>query len=905
LARVGPFPDVFLFFHFGVMSPFTDPHANSKPAKPGGFWTRAPFIAFTVCAVLGLVMVVWRAGARSSQRRALAQAETLARASALERQLEAAVSAAEALGAVARQNGGPIPNFQIVAAGLLAARPLLASLESQPGGVISEIVPRAGNERFLGLNVLKDPAQRPGANLSAQSRLLTVSGPVPLARNQPGLVARAPVYQRGRDGRDYFWGFVAASIRIPDAMNAAGVDELWNRGYSYALSAPAPAPHKAATLVRRGDIIEDGAAAPVRVRNVEFRLEAKPLNGWGSWGKTAFELLGVLAFAGLAALLVSTVQDRRGVEATLEEVNQQLSREIADRKRAQEELQTAKDGLTTAQTESKQASQALHQAEALMAELQHLVETTARESSETADSHRAKLQEAERRVGELSTRLEEAARQANEADRTHRAELEQAQSLLAQARRTSQEMQTRLDAALAAQREAASDAKAQAQRDQTAIAELRLRLETTLRSTQEAGAASDALLAELETTNNDLKSRLADAEKWEHRAAELTELLERTEAELRRQQASATVAAPALAPAPIPAPEPEMVVSYADDTPATITSAPSEAPRQEEVKPDAEPSPEVSSGPVEPEATVATPVEATPSAKTDEEPMVVFDDDAVLAAASAPEPEPTPAAPVAPETPEPVNPIVSDSGTPPVTPESGEESAAPSALETEAPATPPKSAKAPRRRKARPVNQMDLFRAPPPAEPVADSPAGPPPAAVEQTVEQPTEAVEEASPSSPAAEEPVVIYQDASPEALVEPEPVETPAAESPPSEEAPATPPPSDSVEERGAREEHPETPPAPSSAAREEKRAPARRLPAPPPFDPSQFRKASSLMVPLLSDGDPGAKDCLKDNRNTFRSVFSPEGYIEFEHAVKGAHFETALDHLRKAARKHGISA
>jgi len=81
--------------------------------------------------------------------------------------------------------------------------------------------------------------------------------------------------------------------------------------------------------------------------------------------------------------------------------------------------------------------------------------------------------------------------------------------------------------------------------------------------------------------------------------------------------------------------------------------------------------------------------------------------------------------------------------------------------------------------------------------------------------------------------------------------------------------------------------------------------KLPAPPPMNPAELRKAVNLIVPLLTDRDPGAKDCLKDNRTTFRSAFSAEGYVEFEGLVKGGEFGAALEHLEKAARKHGIPA
>ena len=89
-----------------------------------------------------------------------------------------------------------------------------------------------------------------------------------------------------------------------------------------------------------------------------------------------------------------------------------------------------------------------------------------------------------------------------------------------------------------------------------------------------------------------------------------------------------------------------------------------------------------------------------------------------------------------------------------------------------------------------------------------------------------------------------------------------------------------------------------------KEGKPAPARRPPALPQVNPAQLRKAMNEIFPLLADRDPGAKDCLKANRATFRYAFSSEAYEEFEQFVNRGDFVTALEHLKKAAKKHGIS-
>lgn len=87
-------------------------------------------------------------------------------------------------------------------------------------------------------------------------------------------------------------------------------------------------------------------------------------------------------------------------------------------------------------------------------------------------------------------------------------------------------------------------------------------------------------------------------------------------------------------------------------------------------------------------------------------------------------------------------------------------------------------------------------------------------------------------------------------------------------------------------------------------EKVRPAQHTRPGPPVNVGELRKALHQILPLLADGDPGAKDCLKDNQATFRSAFASDGYDEFDQLVKRGSYSAALELLRKAARKRGVS-
>ncbi len=675
-------------------NPFLDSQAGPRSLKPSRFTLQPALAAFLICLVAGIVTVAWRARARANDARARAGLEASARGSALELQFDQAVSAAETLGALARQHGGTIPDFQKVAADLLASHHGLASVELQPGGVVSEIAPQAASARSIGLNVLNHPTYRPGALATIQRRALTVTGPLALYTGEAGIIARVPIMQRGRDGRDAFLGFVAVSMRLSEVLRQAQVGDLARHGYNYAFAGPASGRAPGLTIAAHGaPSPHDAVQQPVSVQNVEFRLLLQRTGGWVSKTKLALDVVGVLVASGLVCLLVNVLESRRAVELALGDANQRLTRETEDRKRAQDDYRGVKDEAAAAQAELSRTRSAL-------------------QSSSEVEINLT-----------LSVRAAEAAAQAAQT------ELEQAQVSRQQAEQTIKSLESRLRAAARAEKE--------------------------------------------------------------------------------KEQAPPTapqVEQPSTAEAPVP---PEV------DAP-TVAQA-------------VEPSPaSASEGQNAPQEPSAPPVVAdiTPSG-------VVSIPEPELAPVPAPEPEsPPPAAPT--ETP-------SVAAVPPP-----------------APVAENKPARVPRRKKVRRNSQMDFFASQPAAESV---PATPP---VDTVAEE------------PAVEAPVL-----------------------PTAEHTPPAPGSAAGESEKPASQE----PARPSAEAKPKDSKPARPLPARPPLDPGQLRKAVNLILPLFTGRDPGAKDCLKDNRTTFRSAFAPEAYVEFEDAVKSGDFDAALEHLKKAAKRNGI--
>jgi len=780
----------------------------SKPPV-GRFAVRSVPILFVLCLVLGLTVVVWRAKARADAERVHARTAAQARGTIVELQLGQALTAAEVLGALAKQNRG-ISNFQTIALELLASRPGLASLELQPGGVVSDIAPRAGHERTIGFNVLTDAEHRPGAYAAIQRRMLTVTGPLTLDHGEPGIVVRVPVFDRGRNGRDSFWGFAAVSMRLPVALARAGVDELWNQGYNYAFFAPGSNQQKMVTIAARGVFsLQDAVQQPVRAQNLEFCLALRPRGGWINATRVVLEFVAVIFVSGLLCLVLKLLESRRLTEETSE-----------PRQTPQEHIK-AQDLAVGAQVGCTRA------------ELQKRLEGTVRQASETDAIAQTRLKQVESNAHELQTRLDATVRAAEEAARAKQAELDQACLGLAQAKQAIGELRGHLAAAAIVESKTAAAAQARLERDQATVADLQARLDTAKLSAKEAAEGSATRLHQAEKRNRELTGRLLAAET---RVAELSALLQKAQGDLKRLQSdSAKNSAPWTATTIVPVlskPEEigggEAVVSPPE---LSAVSSPATAMPLESVEQSAAIAVEEKLGPVCTESrgehSVATPIPlAVPTTTIDSK------------ASSLVHPMP-------------------------------HEAQAEIGAHTPVPRAQRKSTRVANREQIRRHNQIDLFE--------GQSEAG-------------------QSPTDPAINARAIASTEGARLPALDLAPASA-ASEPPDLEEAEVVP-----VNQVTAQQQS--EPQVTLLEPKEGKPAPARRMPAPPSVNPAQLRKAANEILPLLVDKDPGAKDCLKANRTKFRPAFTVEAFEDFEQCVKRSDFGTALDQLKKAAKKHGVS-
>ena len=262
---------------------------------------------------------------------------------ALQRAIELALSANNALGALVQQGKGQVPQFEEIATQMLPFYPGITALGLSPQGVIRQVVPLKGNEKLLGFDQFRSPAQAEESVRTRDSGRLTLAGPMELAQGGLGVVGRQPVYLDDANGQPQFWGFTNVTIRLPELLAAARLPELAQRGYRYRLWRVRPDNGQEQTIAASSPPPGPRAVGrPLTLPNGQWTLSLAPSEGWGNPAVMALRctlgLLFALTMAYLTHLLRALKRHERGL-------SEQVAQRTAEIESARQQLRATIDAI--------------------------------------------------------------------------------------------------------------------------------------------------------------------------------------------------------------------------------------------------------------------------------------------------------------------------------------------------------------------------------------------------------------------------------------------------------------------------------------------------------------------------------------------------------------------------------
>ena len=182
-------------------------------------------------------------------------------------------------------------NFQTLAKLVYQKNAGIRGIQYMPGAVVTYSYPLKGNEAVMGKNFLKIPERRKDVMLAINTRSIALSGPYKLIQGGLGVVARNPIFLKDASGKEYFWGFSAIILDLPDALDSAGLDHLSEEGYRFQLYC---INENGERLVIAGDSgldVSHAMLGTIQVPHHEWTLAIVSRNSWTNAAKAGILLV--------------------------------------------------------------------------------------------------------------------------------------------------------------------------------------------------------------------------------------------------------------------------------------------------------------------------------------------------------------------------------------------------------------------------------------------------------------------------------------------------------------------------------------------------------------------------------------------------------------------------------------
>lgn len=282
---------------------------NRLPLRPLFWLTQRPKLTAAVILLVG-IFLSWRAGELEHQHELSQQKnEIQTLVSNFRAQLETklyynvALIKGLAVDLVIREEMKP-EQFASIAEELSRANPVQRTLSLAPNFIVRDVYPVAGNEKFVGMNLLLDAEQKTAVYRSIQLDDAVLAGPFKLDQGGESVVCRFPVWIK-KEGVPRLWGAVSIGLDFPALMNEAGLARLEQDLDISIRGRDATGPAGAYFFGDERSITVDAVRVPVFVPGGSWLISAQPKLGYGAkpWWKTSAAIIGLLVslFSSLAS----------------------------------------------------------------------------------------------------------------------------------------------------------------------------------------------------------------------------------------------------------------------------------------------------------------------------------------------------------------------------------------------------------------------------------------------------------------------------------------------------------------------------------------------------------------------------------------------------------------------------
>lgn len=238
-----------------------------------------PLIVF-VLGMCSVGVIVWLTDRNERhEQQVLARLNASAYAERVRNQLLYGVQRTIALQQVLISQNGKFPGFDDIAENLMSDA--VSSLQLAPDGYVTQIHPLKGNEEGI-VDLMGNPTRGRISRYARDNHVLTVQGPFNLNQGGRGIAIRNPLYLKDKSGKQHFWGFTIAIMRVP-ALFENSFGTLSKLGYEYRLSKTNTSwDTEFKVLWQTGGKLIDPASDSFILGDETWKFEVMPGGGWGN-----------------------------------------------------------------------------------------------------------------------------------------------------------------------------------------------------------------------------------------------------------------------------------------------------------------------------------------------------------------------------------------------------------------------------------------------------------------------------------------------------------------------------------------------------------------------------------------------------------------------------------------------
>ncbi len=254
----------------------------------------------------------------------------------ISRQLDSLIHLSQGLVALVKiQDGITDARFQSVAQEIVAGEPRIINVALAPGNVVRFVYPMKGNERVLGLDYLRNPAQREAVLKAIRDKKTVVAGPLNLMQGGLGIISRTPVFvrdSRSSNPGPRYWGIASVVIDFNTLIRSAGLGRNEDGNIRFALRGD----DGTVFWGDRGIFSLNPVVMSITLPSGNWQIAALPVNGWSRFNplKSVFLLFGCILSLSCSVLffqltrihsaLRKEIDERVDVEKALSQKNRAL-----------------------------------------------------------------------------------------------------------------------------------------------------------------------------------------------------------------------------------------------------------------------------------------------------------------------------------------------------------------------------------------------------------------------------------------------------------------------------------------------------------------------------------------------------------------------------------------------------